>query len=329
MSRHPDFNYGHNCDDNCNLWFDLLEALSMTTPAAVSSSVDRDTLARRLLKTAKKHSFDPFIELDWDAELDPDVFWLPEKHVSLYGTKLWSEMDHRQRVELSKHELASMYRTEMWVETGLMQMLVRHVYDLPGNSPNSWHVFAEIAEECRHSMMFGRVIERTGCPDYAPRWLPDQLMRGFKTVCTPTMTMAGALFFEEYGDTFQREAAKDEAIQPLVREASHVHVVEEARHIQFARDELARRVPELGVAERVVISAGLGTFGPLVIDNFVHPDVYANVGLPVERARAEAASNPSHHETIRWASTRSVRLFEDLGLVGPVTRAAWRRSHVI
>lgn len=299
------------------------------TTSALSPTIDRDTLARRLLKTAKKHSFDPFIELDWDAEIDPDVFWLPETRVSLYGTPLWETMSHRQRVELSKHEVASMFRTEMWVETGLMQMLVRHAYDMPGNSPQTWHVLAEIAEECHHSMMFGRVVERTGCPEYGPRWFPRQLMRVFKTVCTPTMTMAGALFFEEYGDTFQRATAKDETIQPLVRDASQIHVVEEARHIQFARDELARRVPELGFAERHIISSGLGAFGPIIIKNFVHPDVYRNVGLPVARARAEAASNPNHHETIKWASGRSVQLFEDLGLVGPATRAAWRRSHVI
>lgn len=158
---------------------------------------DRDTMSRRLLKTAKKHSFDPFIELDWDAEPDPDVFWFPPEHLSLYGTELWAEMSHRQRVELSKHELASHYCVELWVETALMQMLVRYVYDLPGSSPQAWHVWTEIADECRHSTMFGRVAAVTGCPDYAPPWLPQLLARIFKTTCTPAMTMAGALFFEE------------------------------------------------------------------------------------------------------------------------------------
>ncbi|WP_309647281.1 diiron oxygenase [Nocardioides sp.] len=291
--------------------------------------IDRATLSRRLLTTAKKHSFDPFVELDLDAEIDPDVFWASPQLTSLYGTPLWDEMTHRQRVELSKHELASMYHVELWVETALMQMLVRYVYDLPGDSPEAWHVWTEIAEECRHSTMFGRVIAAAGCPDYSPGWLPHLLARAFKTMSSPTMTMAGALFFEEYGDTLQRVTAKDDTIQPLVRQASLIHVVEEARHIQFARDELSRRVPELNVGEKAALRAVLGPFAVVVVDNMVHPDVYANVGLPAERAKAEARKNRHHHETIRWASQRSVELFESHGLVGPLTRALWKRSHVL
>lgn len=94
-------------------------------------------------------------------------------------------------------------------------------------------------------------------------------------------------------------------------------MVEEARHITFARDELTRRVPEMNLVERAALGVVLCQMPAVVVGNMVHRDIYANVGLPVKRARAEAAANPHRHEHIRWASERSVRFFESLGLVAP------------
>nr|WP_309240028.1 diiron oxygenase [Actinomadura sp. J1-007] len=34
-------------------------------------------MAERLLRTSRKHSFDPDVDVDWDAEQDPDRFYLP------------------------------------------------------------------------------------------------------------------------------------------------------------------------------------------------------------------------------------------------------------
>ena len=53
---------------------------------------------------------------------------------------------------------------------------------------------------------------------------------------------AAILVAEEVLDVLQREAAADERVQPLVRMVSRIHVVEEARHVRYAREELARQV---------------------------------------------------------------------------------------
>ena len=43
------------------------------------------------------------------------------------------------------------------------------------------------------------------------------------------------LVAEEVLDRLQREQANDEAIQPLMRQVNRIHIMEEARHVSFAR----------------------------------------------------------------------------------------------
>src|SRR5690606_36501474 len=90
---------------------------------------DREAVAERLLSASVRLSYDPTVEIDWDAPHDPDAYWLPPERSSLYGTDLWERLSHAQRVELTKHEVASAAAAGVWFETILMQMLIRHYYN--------------------------------------------------------------------------------------------------------------------------------------------------------------------------------------------------------
>ena len=75
---------------------------------------------------------------------------------------------------------------------------------------------------------------------------------------------AAILIAEEILDAFQRETMADESVQPLVRMVSRIHVVEEARHVRYAREELARQVAAAGPARLA--------FARLVIGRAALPD---------------------------------------------------------
>ena len=76
---------------------------------------DREQVADRLLEASAKHSFDPDTELDWDAPLEPGKWFLPERLVSLYGTPIWNRMSEERRIELSRHEAASLASSTTWI----------------------------------------------------------------------------------------------------------------------------------------------------------------------------------------------------------------------
>src|SRR4051794_22479644 len=56
------------------------------------SGPSREEFSERLLKGSVKKSYEPIVDIDWDAPLDPDKFYLPAKLVSLYDTPIWDEM---------------------------------------------------------------------------------------------------------------------------------------------------------------------------------------------------------------------------------------------
>src|ERR1700709_1782745 len=65
---------------------------TMTASVKASGAPNREEFSERLLRGSVKKSYEPVVDIDWDAPLDPDKFFLPPKSVSLYGTELWEAM---------------------------------------------------------------------------------------------------------------------------------------------------------------------------------------------------------------------------------------------
>jgi hypothetical protein len=301
----------------------------MTTTAAPEQSAERERTAMRLLRASAEHSLDPATEIDWDHPLDPELGFLPAHRVSLYGTSLWQEMSEGQRLELSRHEVASMASVGIWFELILMQMLVRHAYDREPTSAHVRYALTEIADECRHSNMFARMIEQLGCPAYGPGRRAHFLGRILKTCSFGVDTFAAILIAEEILDRIQREIMTDDTVQPLVRQVCRLHVVEEARHVRYAREELARQVSGLSGGQLAVSRLLIARAAQVIGTRLVHPAVYTAVGLDADQAKAVAAANPYRRETLAWAAGRLTTFFAELGLLEGPGLALWRRSGLL
>lgn len=300
----------------------------MTATTTAKSEV-REQVAARLLKTAEKHSLDPDAEVDWAAPPVPGLLYAPEDQCTLYGTPLWDGLTREQQVELSKHEVASIACTGVWFELILMQMLVRHAYDRDLATGHVRWTLTEVADECRHSSMFGRMVQVLGCPSYRPAPHVVALGRLCKTVSDSFLTFGGTLYVEELLDGLQRAAMKDESVQPLARQVSRVHVVEEARHIRFAREELRLAAPRLQGRRRAHARLELALVAYYATTSLVHPQVYASVGLDVGEAVAAAAANPHWRQARRAAARGALEVLQETGLVGGPTRRLWVRAGML
>jgi P-aminobenzoate N-oxygenase AurF len=290
---------------------------------------DRDRTASRLLRSSAEHSYDPEVEIDWDAPLTTGHWFVPPHRSSLYGTPLWAALSDEQRRTLTRHELASIASLGVWFQTILMQLLIREYHRQDPTATHAQYALTEVADECRHSVMFGRMIAKLGTPVYRVGGFDDALGRWIAATATGPRMYAAVLIAEEVLDALQREASADERVQPLVRMVSRIHVVEEARHVRFAREELRRQVRAAGTArlayDRIVIARAAYLTGT----RLVSPEVYRAVGIDPQVGRRAAWANPHHRGTLRWAGQRVVGFLRELDLIGGAGMPLWRRSGLL
>ncbi|MEV7871554.1 diiron oxygenase [Streptomyces sp. NPDC088124] len=290
---------------------------------------DREQVAERLLESSERHSFDPGRELDWEAPLEEGKWHWPPELVSLYGTPLWHTMSEERRMELARHEAASLASLGIWFEIILMQLLVRHIYDKPVTSSHVRYALTEIADECRHSMMFAKLIRKGGTPAYPVPGRYHNMARVLKTVSTTPGSFAATLLGEEILDWMQRLAFPDERVQPLVRGVTRIHVIEEARHVRYAREELRRQMVSAPRWEQEFTRLNCGQAARVFSVCFVNPQVYENVGLDRRTAVAQVRASGHRREVMQTGAKRLTDFLDDIGVLRGPGRRLWQSSGLL
>ncbi|GGF30589.1 membrane protein [Marmoricola endophyticus] len=300
--------------------------------ASASTAADTDaekSVAERLLDSSRQLSYDPQTEVDWDAPLDTSFHGTSPEWSTLYGTAYWDELTEAQRTELTRQESACVASTGIWFELILQQMMLRDIYAMDRTSAEFQWALTEIADECRHSIMFARGSERLGAPAYLPKRLTMELGRFFKTVAQGEAAYAAILVAEEVLDVMQRDWMRDERVVPMVRTINNIHVVEESRHMKFARDETIERMRGIGALRRHYSAISVASAAYFIVTSMVSDEVYEVAGLDVARAKREAKANAHHHSMMRSSCRGLMEFLESAGLLTRPAAAIYRRAHLL
>ncbi|MFF1924721.1 diiron oxygenase [Streptomyces sp. NPDC058221] len=286
-------------------------------------------VARRLLDSAAKLSYDPATEVDWNTPLNTDHHGASPEWSTLYGTAYWQELTESQRKALTRQEAASVASTGIWFEMILQQMVLRDMYAKDPTDPRFQWALTEVADECRHSIMFARGAAKLGAPAYRPRRPVVELGRAFKTLAFGEAAYAAILVAEEVLDVMQRDWMRDERVAPFVRTINNIHVVEESRHMKFARDETRRRLRDAGPVRRHINSLVVAIASYYIVTSMVNRDVYANAGLDSERARTEAKVNEHHKSLMRSSCSGLMEFLSSARLLTKPALFFYKRASLI
>jgi hypothetical protein len=286
-------------------------------------------VAQRLLDSAAMLSYDPATEVDWETPLDKNFHGASPEWSTLYGTAYWGELTEAQRKELTRHEAASVASTGIWFEMILQQMVLRDIYAKdPTDAEFQW-ALTEVAEECRHSIMFARGAQKLGAPAYRPHRFAIELGRAFKTVAFGEAAYAAILVAEEVLDVMQRDWMRDDRVVPFVRTINNIHVVEESRHMKFARDETLKRLKKAGWVRRQIHAFVIAIASYVIVTSMVNKGVYANAGLDRRRALDEARSNEHHKSMMRSSCSGLMDFLASARLLTKPALMFYKRANLI
>jgi len=286
----------------------------------------REEFSERLLKGSVKKSYEPVVDIDWDAPLDPDKFYLPPKAVSLYGTPMWNAMGRAQQIELSRQEFVNTLSAGIWFENMLNQSLLRDIMHKDPTAKATHYALTELGDETRHMVMFGKAIERVGARPVQPRRYQRMVINMLPLAFRGSFLWVAALIGEEIFDALQRQMMDDAELQPMVQRLMRIHVTEEARHIQFARDGVRKRVAEMPRINRIWVGNINGLGGILFRRLFTNPVPYNRAGLDGREARRVARANPNYQEAQRVGFAPLAAFLQEVGLMGPIARRLWKRT---
>lgn len=298
--------------------------------ASVSDSAKGQTtraeFAERLLKGSVRKSYAPIVDIDWDAPPEPDKFFLPPTAVSLYGTPIWESMSRAEQIELSRQELVNTLSAGIWFENILNQALLRKMMHQDPRASTTHYELTELGDETRHMVMFGKAIEKVGADPIRPKLYQRMIINTLPFFFRGAVLWVAALIGEEIFDSLQRQMMDDPELQPMVQRLMRIHVTEEARHIQFARDGLRKRTPEMNWWTRFWIGNINGIGGLFFRFLFTNKVQYARVGLDARAARRMARRSPHRIQTQIAGFAPLAAFLDEVGLLGPIARRLWRRS---
>lgn len=302
---------------------------SSATTLDSSYDIGPDEVSERLLRSAATSSRNALVEIDWNAPVDPTKYGCSPEWSTLYGTEYWDEMTEEQRIALTRHEFASIMSIGIWFEMMLQELVFRDQYCADYHRPEFQFAMTEVADECRHSLMFALATKKMVGTCYKPHPRLGRFAKIFKSTAGNEVAYAGILVAEEILDVFQRGCMRDERVLPFIRTVNEIHVLEESRHMRFAREEVRQRMQGVGWVRRQWSALNVALASSYIVLSLVRPRAYADAGLDHHRAVAEMRSNRHFQSMVRGSCAHLMRFLDEVGLLTPAAARIYRKAHML
>ena len=304
----------------------------MTTTIPSQHATDTDLRVERLNKVSSGRPIEPDTHLPWGTLGAGQV--IADELLTIDGLEIDGKpvvLTAEQRARLSREEVAAMLTMGVHFEAVLMSGFARQVAENQNLSdPRVTYMLHEIGEEARHSRAFVRLIEELAPTAKDPLDTPvanfilNKLTRSLAK--TDALLLVMVLAGEEIPDHLQKLAAEHPDTDPFLAALNRYHRMEEARHLSFARTVLAEAWSRARWVERQRVRIGAPFMISQLWQAFVHPGVYATVGLPTWSTWKAVNQLPRRKELRRTVTRPVLEALIDAGafMRGRIPRG-WRK----
>ncbi|MHB8454635.1 MAG: diiron oxygenase [Acidiferrobacterales bacterium] len=261
---------------------------------------------------------DPVARIHWD-QLSTAQSWLPPEAVSLHDVPAFMALPLENRHRVSQYEFLNFIEAGLWLEGIFMERITRSMRSRCDNRATLKYRLHELREEAGHSLMFLELMERSGLSipyRRRPRFLLADIF-GRRAPMESVVFWMAILVGEEVPDRLNRHIRRHSTdICPTIVELSTSHVIDEARHIAYAREVLEERLALLHPLTRVFLRPVIQKLITQFVDVFYYPSpaLYELAGLHpgIDWARA-ARSNPARTAFIDQCLKPTLQLLRSRG----------------
>jgi hypothetical protein len=273
-------------------------------------------LAEQLSRSSMPYR-DPVADIPWEA-LARKPYWLPPEAISLHGVPAFMALPESQRQRLSQYEFLNFIEGGIWLEGIFMERIARSTRAALDRQALKYRVH-ELREEAGHTLMFLELMERSGLaatPMRHPRLVLADLFGRYAPLESLAFWMA-MVVGEEVPDRLNRYIrAHSDEVSPTITAMCTLHMVDEARHIAYARVELERRIAGLGSWRRTLLTPVMRKLIEQFVSVFYYPApaVYTLAGLsPAQNWAALARNNPHRTAFVQRTVDPTLQLLRQHG----------------
>ena len=261
---------------------------------------------------------DPLTVLDWRT-LTLDRYWLPPEAMSLHGLAEFEALSDAARMRLSQYEFLAFAQAGLALQRMVLESTARR---LRHAEPDAEYAFLlhELREEAGHSLMFLRLAAVSGLD--APDWrdaLPRLARPGSRLLKSDVLYWFMTVVAQDVPDKLHRFVRRQAGPEtsPFVRHAITLHMLDESRHLAYARRSLELAMRRRG---RALVRIVPGAFG-LLFNRFVRAyfwpraQLYERAGLGDGRVwRRLALRNSVRREFVLKLVAPTMRLLAQHGI---------------
>lgn len=312
-------------------------SLADDLPQEERTAVDAEEAYQRLLarlshQSVVKH-FDAYADVPWDDPafaIDPGDPRLELSDRDPLGATAWYKAQPQPvRARIGLHMIATFARIGWQFESVLKRGLLEFARRLPEDAPEFRYCYHEVIEEAQHSLMFHEFVQRTGLPTRPPRILGvgDRLVVGFARRF-PELFFFFVLAGEDPIDHSQREMLQSgRELHPLIERISRIHIIEEARHIAFARHFLRRNVPKLRGPKLFILRLRTAVVMAIAARMMSRPSghIVRAYGIPADVLREAYGAGSMGADHIKRALFKPRELAWELGVLNERWAPLWKK----
>jgi hypothetical protein len=120
---------------------------------------------------------------------------------------------------------------------------------------------------------------------------------------------------------------KDERVHPTSRRIAKIHVMEEARHVSYARTYIAEVWPTLSWMRRTLAMVRAPFVVMSICDAVSNPAVYDELGI--EGGAKIAKANPYHQQRVIRDLGKLTDFLSEIGVINSATRPLWQAFKLV